>query len=279
MLARSRVEAQPEGRGLPSGRGRQSDRAQGLVREPTTWSVQARNLPEHARNPIHTDAGSRAAGFEAAMVAGVTVYAYLTRPVVDAWGVDWLQGGAALVEFASPVQPDDPVRCVPFVDDGHVEVRATVAGEVRARCTAWLAAPDVMGSARPLHEPLEPENITLADEWDGYGLRAGDDLGLYSELGIVHPAVWPALANYVVERQLVDGPWIHVRSRIRHHGTAAVGAAAIVDAIVVDRFDTRTGARAILDVSVAVEGERVATVEHEAIVALNPVAVPQNGPS
>ena len=249
------------------------------MREPTTWSVQARNLPEHARNPIHTDAGSRAAGFEAAMVAGVTVYAYLTRPVVDAWGVDWLQGGAALVEFASPVQPDDPVRCVPFVDDGHVEVRATVAGEVRARCTAWLAAPDVMGSARPLHEPLEPENITLADEWDGYGLRAGDDLGLYSELGIVHPAVWPALANYVVERQLVDGPWIHVRSRIRHHGTAAVGAAAIVDAIVVDRFDTRTGARAILDVSVAVEGERVATVVHEAIVALNPVAVPQNGPS
>ena len=249
------------------------------MREPTTWSVLARNLPAHARNPIHTDAGSRAAGFDAAMVAGVTVYAYLTRPVVDAWGVDWLRGGAALVEFGSPVQPDDPVRCVPFVEDGHVEVRATVAGEVRAKCTAWLTAPEVMDSARPFHEPLEPENITLADEWDGYGLRAGDDLGLYNKLGIVHPAVWPALANHVVERQLVDGPWIHVRSRIRHHGTAAVGAAAIVDAIVVDRFDTRAGARAILDVSVAVEGERVATVEHEAIVALNPVAVPQSGPS
>ncbi len=249
------------------------------MKEPTTWSVLARNLPEHARNPIHTDAGSRAAGFDAAMVAGVTVYAYLTRPVVDAWGVDWLRGGAALVEFGSPVQPDDPVRCVPFVEDGHVEVRATVAGEVRAKCTAWLTAPEVMDSARPFHEPLEPENITLADEWDGYGLRAGDDLGLYNELGIVHPAVWPALANYVVERQLVEGPWIHVRSRIHHHGTAAVGAAALVDAIIVDRFDTRTGARAILDVSVAVEGERVATVEHEAIVALNPVAVPPSGPS
>ena len=132
MLARPRVEAQPEGRGLPSGRDCQSKRAQGLVTEPTTWSVQARNLPEHARNPIHTDAGSRAAGFGTAMVAGTTVYAYLTRPVVDTWGVDWLRGGAALVEFASPVQPDDTVRCVPFVADGHVEVRATVGGEVRA---------------------------------------------------------------------------------------------------------------------------------------------------
>ena len=43
--------------------------------DPTTWSVQARNLPEHASNPIHTDEGGRAAGFDAALVAGVTVYA------------------------------------------------------------------------------------------------------------------------------------------------------------------------------------------------------------
>jgi len=241
--------------------------------------VQARNLPEHARNPIHTEAGSRAAGFDAAMVPGVTVYAYLTRPVAEAWGVDWLQRGAALVAFASPVHPNDPVLCVPFVDDGHVEVRATVAGTVRATCTAWLTAPDVKGPGRPFHEPLEPETITLADQWDGYGLRAGDDLSLYNELGIVHPAVWPALANCVVERQLINGPWIHVRSRIHHHGTAAVGDTAIVDATVVDRFETRTGVRVILDVSVAVGGELVATVEHEAIVALNPVLVPQSGPS
>ncbi|SVB41331.1 uncharacterized protein METZ01_LOCUS194185, partial [marine metagenome] len=43
--------------------------------EPISWSVRARNLPEHARNPIHTDEGGRAAGFDAALVAGVTVYA------------------------------------------------------------------------------------------------------------------------------------------------------------------------------------------------------------
>ena len=56
----------------------------------TTWSVQARNLPEHAANPIHTDEGGRAAGFDAALVAGVTVYAYVTRPssrhgALDGW--------------------------------------------------------------------------------------------------------------------------------------------------------------------------------------------------
>ena len=56
---------------------------------PVTWTVQARNLPDHASNKIHTDDGARAAGFESALVAGVTTYAYLTRPLVAAWGLDW----------------------------------------------------------------------------------------------------------------------------------------------------------------------------------------------
>ena len=135
----------------------------GGVGEPVIWSVQARNLPEHARNPIHTDAGARAAGFDAAIVAGVTVYAYLTRPVVNTWGVDWLRRGGALVEFASPIHADETVDCVPFVDDSNIEVQARVADEVRGRCTAWLIAPDVTGSTGSFHEPLNstphPSNI------------------------------------------------------------------------------------------------------------------------
>ena len=249
------------------------------VGEPTIWSVRARNLPEHARNPIHTDSGARAAGFDAAIVAGVTVYAYLTRPVVSTWSVDWLRRGGALVEFASPIHVNETIDCVPFVDDGNLEVQARVVDEVRSRCTAWLTAPDVTGSASSFHAPLESECISLVDEWDDYGRRVGDDLDLYAELGIVHPAAWPALANCIIERQLVNGPWIHVRSRIQHYGIAAVGAVAIVDATVVNRFDSRTGTRVVADVSVVVDGEQVATIEHETIVTLKPVTVPRSGPS
>ena len=39
---------------------------------PVPWSVTAQNLPEHARNAIHTDEGAQAAGFPRALVAGVT---------------------------------------------------------------------------------------------------------------------------------------------------------------------------------------------------------------
>ena len=125
-------------------------------------------------------------------------------------------------------------------------------------------------STRPLHQPLEPQVEALVGEWDGYGLRTGDDLGLYAEAGIVHPAVWPALANFVVKRNLVEGPWVHTRSRIRHHGTAQVGATALVEAVVVDRFETRSGSRAVLDIRISVDGELVASLEHEALVSLHP---------
>ena len=248
--------------------------------DPMTWSVRARNLPEHASNPIHTDEGGRAAGFDAALVAGVTVYAYVTRPIVEAWGPGWLAEGGALVEFLSPVQAGDPVDCVPAAptETGSVEVMALVGGEARVRCTAWPGSPDVADRGRPLNEQLELHVEPLTGGWADYGLRAGDDLGLYAEAGIVHPAVWPALANGVMTRHLVDGAWIHTRSRIRHHGIARVGATATVHATVVDRFDTRSGARAVLDVAVSVDGALVAAIEHEAIVELHPTGLPSDGP-
>ena len=97
---------------------------------------------------------------------------------------------------------------------------ALVGGEARVRCTAWPGSPDVADRGRPLNEQLEPHVEPLTGGWADYGLRAGDDLGLYTESGIVHPAVWPALANGVMTRHLVDGAWIHTRSRIRHYGIA-----------------------------------------------------------
>ena len=81
--------------------------------ELAAWSAPAVNLPEHADNAIHTDAGARAAGFPSALVAGVTVYAYMTHVPAAAWGLDWLRGGGAHVRFRSPIFDHDLVNYVP----------------------------------------------------------------------------------------------------------------------------------------------------------------------
>lgn len=234
--------------------------------QPVTLS--AANLPEHARNPIHTDAGARAAGFPRALVAGVTTYAYLTHPLLAGWGTPWLERGGAEVRFRRPVFDGDVLRCVPVLDgeallieartDEPEQPRAVVRAIDRADPAVTMRDGEVL---RTIEVPLRGE---LGSD---YASRAGDPLPLCADLGVVHPAVWPALANHVVHTQVARGSWIHMRSIVRHHGLAAAGSVAQVRAVVVRRFESH-GERAVLDVEVAVDGVVVATLEHEAIVAL-----------
>ena len=234
------------------------------------WSTVAVNLAEHADNAIHTDAGARAAGFDGALVAGVTTYAYLTHVPAVGWGMAWLTGGGATVRFHRPVLDGDRVDCVVAGDDGDGDdgtatVLARVGDEVRAEATfaRSATAPDERDGER-----LEPFHVDLGASWSDYGARAGDDAPAYLSERIAHPTSWPRLANRFCHEQLVRGPWIHVRSDVVHLGVAPVGSRLDARAVVVDRFDTRAGRRVVLDVRVACDGDDVAAIEHEAIVEL-----------
>lgn len=242
---------------------------------PVPWQVVAQNLPEHAGNAIHTDAGARAAGFPGALVAGVTTYAYLTHPIVAAWGLDWVASGGAEVRFRAPVLAGDVLTCDPQPVAGDSDeftvgaLAARAPAVVLAELTAHRRASPP--PPRPVHggaEVLPGLPVLLGDELGAdYGLRAGDDLTVFVERGVVHPAVWPAIANRVTHAHLVRGPWIHLRSVVWHHRLAHVGEAAEVRAVVLRRYE-RGGERAVLDVRVTVASEPVATLEHEAIVRL-----------
>ena len=235
---------------------------------PASWSIVAQNLPEHARNPIHTDEGAQAAGFPRALVAGVTTYAYMTHPIVTAWGLDWLKCGGGEFRFRKPVFDKDVVTCEPTEssDGVRIDVMTVESEDPRAFFTAVRNAGDV----QPLRDGEKLQNLSyvLGDTFGSdYGLRAGDEFSIYRDNGIVHPAVWPALANDVVYNQVARGSWIHMRSIVRHHALAREGATAELSSVVVRRFEAH-GERAVLDVHVTVDGVVVASLEHEAIVAL-----------
>ncbi len=241
-----------------------------MADEPQPWRVAAQNLPEHAGNPIHTDVGAEAEGFPAALVAGVTTYAYLTHPLVAAWGVDWLTRGGGEVRFRAPVFAGRELACVPTArPDGSVTVEAVDPTEDRNPRARFEAVRDAGPPpvARP-GEVLPSRQVVLDGRYGAdYGARAGDDLGLYLREGVVHPAVWPAIANTVMSAELVKGPWIHTRTIVRHHALAHQGATVTVHATVVDRF-VRHGERAVVDIVIDNDGAPVATMEHEAIVDL-----------
>ena len=238
------------------------------AQQPVEWSIVAQNLPEHARNPIHTDAGAQAAGFPRALVAGVTTYAYMTHPLVVAWGEDWLTRGGGEIRYRRPVFDQDVLRCVPVFEDNAVLVEAITSEPEQPR--AIFRAVRDGGEVKPLRdgEVLPSKEFQLIDTFSSdYGSRAGDDFSFYADRGLVHPAVWPALANDIVYNYVARGSWVHMRSIIRHHATAKVGTTAELRSVVVRRFESH-GERAVLDVHIVVGGQVVASLEHEAIVAL-----------
>lgn len=238
---------------------------------PQPWMVTARNLAEHAGNRIHTDDGAREQGFPAALVAGVTTYAYLTHPVVAAWGTDWLERGGGEVRFRAPVFAGRSVDCVPTVDPhGSVTVAAVDSTEDQNPRATLTATRDSGPPRDPRAGDALGSRQYVLDDYYGsdYGLRAGDDLALYEREGIVHPAVWPAIANNIFSTDLVRGSWIHTRSIVRHHGIAPRGATVDVHAVVVERF-VRHGERAVADIVIEHDGRTVATLEHEAIIDLS----------
>jgi hypothetical protein len=234
------------------------------------WSVVAQNLPEHAHNTIHTDEGARAAGFAGALVAGVTTYAYLLHPLIEAWGLDWVAKGGCELRLRAPVLQHDLVRCVPRAgDDGTVIVDALVGEDTNPRAVvrAWRVDARVQGDRPGTDLPVH--RFTLDDKHGpDYAMRAGDDLHLLVEHGVVHPAAWPSLANGIFSTELVRGPWIHTRSRITHHGLALAGADIEINSRVIERF-VRSGERAIVDMVIKADGVVVCTIEHEAIIDLS----------
>ena len=179
------------------------------------YRVRARNLSRDSANRIHDDAVARRYGFAGGLVAGATIYGYLTGPLARAFGTTWLERGTVRVRFLRPVYDGEAITVVARIvgrSGGaaageialEVEVRSAT-GEVAAGGVAGLSwgaervAPDP--AAYPLAPlPLAgvpPEPAALAglgalgspvlelagDVVRRYAREVGDDLPVYLGTG------------------------------------------------------------------------------------------------
>jgi acyl dehydratase len=267
------------------------------------FEVVAHNTATASSNKIHDDEVARRYGFGGGLVPGVDVYAYMTRPAAAAWGLDWLGGGTMHARFLSPVYEGQTVVVTAgepasaSATDGSgptmaIELR-NAEGTVCATGEAGLPGaddgadpdhrppplstwPDAVPATEP--PPASPESLAPgtalrtaghhfhADQADAYLTDVREELPLYRDEGVAHPGWLLRDANHVLGANVRLGPWIHVESRVRHHGL--VGDGETVDArAVVTREWSRKGHRFVaLDVGIVADGERlVARVDHTAI--------------
>jgi hypothetical protein len=250
-----------------------------------TWKVVARNGPAHAANPVHTDAGARAAGFPRALVAGVTVHAWLTHPIVEKWGDEWLRTGGGEVRFRQPVFDGDHVAVPTQPGEGDALVaEARVADDPRAVLVATPPAAPPAPELLPRtdrHDPFPPDAEVLAAVTDlgtveqtidgvwgpPYAGDVGDDLARYAAGDVIHPGVWLEVAHRALTRNIALPAWVHTRSRyqffdaLQPPGILVEVRSRVVEATV------RKGRDEIrLAVQIVHDDRPLVTVDHAAII-------------
>jgi acyl dehydratase len=261
------------------------------------YCVKAVNTSTDSENKIHDDATARRYGFAGGLVPGVTVYAYLTEPLVAAFGPAWLQRGTASVKFVKPVLDGEEVRVVGEVTGRGAQngitatVRALTAGSGEcAILTATLpaGAPTPLNLALYREVPVPAERLpgtreyfdahptlgTFVARYDAtqaeeYVRSVSDPLPLYRAAdGWVHPAFFTHMGNRCLRTNVVIGPWIHISSVVRHLGAARVGDTLAARARVRSLWEKNGRDFVELDIAILANGKPVAHVLHSAIYRL-----------
>ncbi len=265
------------------------------------YQVRARNLSRYSANKIHDDGVARTYGYAAGLVAGTTLYAYLTYPLVSAWGLDWLSRGTGRLSLGRPVYHEDPVTIAARLvgrsgREAVVEVVAEVTATTPRASAAMLVAGLTAGGppltpdperypAAPLPDPRVPATaqalgaldplgapalVLDAREVAGYADEVEDPLSVYRGGGAVaHPGLLLQQANRALSENVALGPWIHVASEVAHCGLARVGDRLTTRGRPVRLFEKRGHAFVDLDLLIVANDTRpILWVRHTAIYRL-----------
>ena len=188
-------------------------------------SLVAQNDAVESENKIHEDSVARQYGFAGGLVPGVTVFAYMTWPAVEQWGVDWLDRGSISARFAAPVYDGETVEIHCDVHDGalHIEAR-NPNDEICATATASLpddpaepfTAADFPTIALPAPDTRPPASEDVlrsvplgvverrwhAEKAPDYLDLVSDELPVYRDPPVAHPGWLVRAANAVLSQSV-----------------------------------------------------------------------------
>ncbi|MEK9608038.1 MAG: hypothetical protein VW107_05440, partial [Gammaproteobacteria bacterium] len=83
-----------------------------------SWKASALNTAPDSENQIHSDDLAKRYGFKGGLVPGVTVSAYLLHPVIESFGMDWLEKGYANCKITSPLYDGENFEVISDIPRG-----------------------------------------------------------------------------------------------------------------------------------------------------------------
>lgn len=258
----------------------------------TTYRVKAVNTATESANKIHDDQIARRYGFAGGLVPGVTVFAYMTRPVVELLGAPWLERGTIRARFVQPVYDGEQieVEARPLGREPAEGIEVTVRNQAGQICAEGNASLVPTASAVP--DPRDYPANALVDSPPAASAEAfanssflgavqgafttesaaaflaliGDDLPVYPERGIAHPGWLLLWANLALTSNFRLGPWIHVSSDVQYFALVGDGDRLSTRGRVARIFEKKGHRFVELDLLTLTDDERVVmAVRHVAI--------------
>jgi acyl dehydratase len=239
-----------------------------------SFQVRAVNTAVDSDNRIHDDRVAAEYGFRGGLVPGVTVYGYLASAVIAYFGDVWLHRGAMDVRFFEPFYEGEQVA-VSIAEQGQNCIKVEAGS--RASGTAYfsdqeipesLAERTITDRTTASRETLLPGAIlgTIEKTLDlsQPGMSAPLDAFIGPER-FAHPAILLSLANEILLRNFILGPWIHVSSEVRNQSPARDGEHLYVRGRIVDAFEKKGHELVVLDVAVLSAERPVCQIRHTAI--------------
>jgi hypothetical protein len=262
-----------------------------IGQELPAYEVVAKNYGADHANRIHSDEVAASYGFAGALVPGVGLYAYLTRPVVETLGREWVESGAMSAKFIKPVYDGEKVQArATIANNDPIEMRLELfnpSGELCAIASAGFpnSSPALDPNEYPFRPPaqLRPPSIASFSIGDMLG-SVEFNLDMKGEMpkfldnvvetsaiydSICHPAFWIAQANEILMRNIALGPWIHTASDARHYALARDGERISLRGRVNDLYERRGHELIVVDLGLFGKNDRpIAYIKHTAIIKL-----------
>lgn len=259
------------------------------------YVVVARNYATDSDNRIHSDEVAAQYGFAGGLVPGVGVYAYLTHPIVEALGCEWLERGTMTAKFLKPVYDGEAVAVHAVVSsaDPHTislelyNPNGTLCAVGQAGLPLSPSLPDPADYPFcPLPETRLPATIqalpagmtlgslekrlNLTEMETGFVAEMCETLPLYRGAeAVCHPAFLPATANELLMAQVALGPWIHTATEAQHYSLPRDGEKLSLRGKVAESCERRGHEMVVLDLAMSGEGERlIARLRHSALIRL-----------
>lgn len=234
------------------------------------WSNIAFNQSPDSANEIHGDEVAKQYGFRGGLVPGVTISAYLLHPAVQAWGLEFLNRGAAHVRVGSPLYHDEPFE-VEILEQTTERYRAEIRGpDGTVSSTAEVALPEV-ASAPPERrgdpvgdkgsEAPEPPEASIATfealrqdgcrafryHWGSkHNLRTYvrdetviPDLLRLDQTGYANMAFLLGTSNWVLSANAHMNPWVHLETRSQNYQAVPPDTSIITEVAIADFFEKK----------------------------------------